>query len=186
MPKSWLRELLDLFPDAGLSIDDFEVIEAAEIPAPYRRLLDHHEHMTVSLEAHHRRPVRLHRLAARRDGSRYARRLFLTAGEDGPRVLSGIMRIDLNAISEPVRRAILEAGAPLGRILIENEVLRRVQSEAYLRVRLRRGPSSLFPGREDAGVAYGRLALIFCDERPAVELLEIVAPDSNDSRQHPE
>ena len=74
-----------------------------------------------------------------------------------------------------MREEILAAQTPLGRILIQHRVLREVTSEAYLRVESDDPLVARF-GLPEPRVAYGRLATIFCDGVPAVDLLEIVAP----------
>jgi hypothetical protein len=139
--------------------------------------------MTVTLEAHHGSRVKLVILERRQEGSNYSRRLVLTAsgGGAGPQekvVLAGIMRISLAHCQEEVRRLILDGEMPLGRILIEHDVLRWIEPEAYLRLKLSTRLEKLFKSSTACEETYGRLATIFCDSRPAVELLEIVAPEA--------
>ena len=65
---------------------------------------------------------------------------------------------------------------PLGRILIRHNVLRRIEPTAFVRVVP--GPTMMqWFGLDQPTPTYGRLAYIHCDEQPAVELLEIVAPE---------
>ena len=88
----------------------------------------------------------------------------------------GIVRIHLQYCSEEVQAAIVSAKTPLGRILIDHDVLRRIQPTDFLRVMP--GPKFLgYFGLTEPRTMYGRLALIHCDEKPAIELLEIVAPE---------
>jgi chorismate-pyruvate lyase len=72
-----------------------------------------------------------------------------------------------------VAAAIRKGDTPLGRVLIEHNVLRRIELSSLLRIapcpRLHAWFSTDRP-------CYGRLAIIHCDEAPAVELLEVVAP----------
>ena len=118
----------------------------------------------------------MHILEVRHTDPEYSRRLYLTAGEDGPVVMAGIMKIWLQHMgSDAVREAIVKGETPRGRILIDHGVLRKLKSCAFLRVRLDdalRETLSVSPSAPD--VTYGRLALIFCRGEPAVELLEIV------------
>jgi hypothetical protein len=94
-------------------------------------------------------------------------------------VLFGIMRIHLNYCTEPVRQAIVAATTPLGRILIEHNVLRRIEPTAYLKIEP--GPRQLaWFGRTRPCPLFGRLAYIHCDGRPAVELLEVVPDELKD------
>ncbi len=177
-PRDWLGELLESSPGSGFELDAFEVIEAADIPERQRRLLVHDDHMTVTLEKAHGAPVHLHVLEVLHADPEYSRRLYLTAGEDGPVVMAGIMKIWLQHMgSDAVREAIVGGKTPLGRILIDHGVLRKLKSCAFLRIRIDdslRETLSVPPSAPE--VTYGRLALIFCHGEPAVELLEIVAP----------
>ncbi len=64
----------------------------------------------------------------------------------------------------------------MGRVLINANVLRRIEPTAFLRVTP--GPAMIeWFGLDEPRPTYGRFALIHCDEQPAVELLEIVAPE---------
>jgi hypothetical protein len=106
----------------------------------------------------------------------YARKILLVHQSSGRVVQFGIVRMDLNQCSEPVRQAIVKGDTPLGRVLIENNVLRTIEPNAY--VRINPGPAQMaWFGMNAPAPLYGRLALIHCDGRPAVELLEIVAPE---------
>jgi hypothetical protein len=85
------------------------------------------------------------------------------------------VRIHLPFCSDAVREAILAEQTPLGRILIEHDVLRRIEPTAYFRVR----PGSYLRGwfgRPDPFSTYGRLGIIHCDGQPAIQLLEVLAP----------
>jgi hypothetical protein len=74
-----------------------------------------------------------------------------------------------------VRDEIVSERTPIGRVLINHNVLRRIEPTAFLR--LLPGPALMeWFGVTPAQPIYGRLALIHCDDKPAVELLEIVAP----------
>ena len=139
--------------------------------------------MTVTLEKRHGQPVSLEVLDVRHlpEKNDYARKLVLHAGDDGPVVMVGVMRLWLDHTSEAVRRDVTEARTPLGRILIEHGVLRRVEALAYLKVSLGGVFGELFNSPGTADFTYGRIAVIFVDEEPAIELLEIVSPDELES-----
>jgi chorismate-pyruvate lyase len=75
-----------------------------------------------------------------------------------------------------VRAEIVSETTPLGRILINHNVLRRIEPTDYLRVTP--GPEMMeWFGLKTPEPAYGRLALIHCDGKPAIELVEIMAPE---------
>jgi chorismate-pyruvate lyase len=148
-------------------------IAGEAMPSPFRELLVHEHHMTVTVEAHHGDLVDVRVLASRLEGNTYARKIVLTLHGGGKVVLFGIIRINLDYCSAPVREAIVAQQTPLGRVLIENNVLRRIEPTVYLRVQP--GPRQLaWFGLKKPQPLYGRLGFIHCDEQPAVELLEIV------------
>ena len=90
-------------------------------------------------------------------------------------MLFGIVRFDLRTVSAEVRDEILREQIPLGRILIDHNVLREVELGAILRITAGSELCDLLhlPPHE---TTYGRLATIFCNGQPAVDLLEISAP----------
>jgi hypothetical protein len=169
-----LRTLYALFPP----VDDppeYEIVPADEVPPPYHGLLVHEHHMTVTLEDHHGDQVDVSILARNHQGESYARKILLALHGSGRVVQFGIMRIHLNYCGEDVRREIVAGQTPLGRILIEHDVLRRIEPTAFLRVIPGRAMMEWF-GLTRPRPTYGRLAYIHCNGYPAVELLEIVAP----------
>ena len=86
------------------------------------------------------------------------------------------MRVHLQYCSDAVRKEIIAGQTPLGRILIQHNILRRIEPTAFLRVIPGTAMMSWF-GLDRPKPTYGRLAYIHCDGQPAVELLEIVAPE---------
>jgi len=174
--SAWLEEVLEQFPDGQVQVGDISVLEGGDVPAPYKDLLVHTHHMTVTLEKEHDRALHLEVLNVKREGDSYARKLILRAGEGGPVVLAGIMRFRLEFVRSEVREEILGAVTPLGRILIENDVLRRIETVAFLRFPLNNSFGGLFGSTGEAEFTYGRIAIIFCDGAPAVELLELLPP----------
>jgi chorismate-pyruvate lyase len=170
-----LEELFALFPDRATP-PAYTEVPADAVPPPYHGLLVHSDHMTVTVEAFHDDRVDVKVLARRHAGDDYARMILLTRQRDSAVVQFGIVRIRLDYCSEPVREAILRQDTPLGRILIEYDVLRRIEPTAYLRVEPGPVPAAWFGAAGAARPTYGRLGFIYCDGQPAVELLEIVAP----------
>src|SRR6516162_9297744 len=116
-----LRTLLGLF-DAQADVADYEEVSADEVPPPYRDLLVHEHHMTVTVEAHHGIAVDVRILARVQTADYYARKILLTLHESGRVVQFGIMKINLNYCSQAVREEIVAAQTPLGRILIQHNV----------------------------------------------------------------
>jgi chorismate-pyruvate lyase len=169
------RELFGLFPSGG-DVPPVEIIRAEEVPAPYHDLLVHQHHMTVTVEAHHQCRVDVQILDRVHEGDSYTRKILLVSQRTGAVVQFGIVRIWLNYCSDEVRRRIVEGKTPLGRILIENDVLRRIEPTAYLRIPPCKALESWF-GAQGRQPAYGRLAYIHCDNKPAIELMEVVVPE---------
>ncbi len=163
------------FPPA-LDLPAFEYVPAAAVPEPYHKLLVHPHHMTVTVEAHHGGLVDVRILARRHQRSSYARKIVLALQKTGRIVQFGIVRINLDYCAPEVREEIVAGRTPLGRILIEHNVLRRIELTAFLRVRAGPAQTAWF-GRTAHATTYGRLGYIHCDEQPAVELLEILAPE---------
>lgn len=154
-------------------------VDPEAMPRPYRSLLVHNEHMTVTVEAHHASRVNVRVLEVRREDDWYARKILLTSADTDRVVQFGIMRIDFRHCTRAVEEAVVAAKTPLGRILIEHDVLRRISAESFLRV----VPAGELLTDFELAVpvtTYGRLATIFCADEPAVELLEVVAPEPED------
>lgn len=172
-PSKSLRLLLAFFGEARLP--HCTEVAAQKIPDPYRYLLVHEAHMTVTLENHHGGPVSVHPYQIHGQGNLYGRKLDLRLVESGKVVMTGAMLFNFSFCSPQVRDLIVEGKTPLGRILIEHNILRRVSVDSFLKL----DASDPLVSRFEMDVpqdAYGRIATIFCDEQPAVDLLEIVRP----------
>jgi hypothetical protein len=167
-----LAELFAQFPPAA-DLPTHQKIPAEDVPPPFHGLLCHEEHMTVTVEAYHGDLVDVRVLARRLQPPYYSRKIVLPLRRSGRVVLFGIVRVNLDYCAPPVREQILAERTPFGRVLIEHNVLRRIEPTAYLR--LKPGPAQLaWFGLQEPAPLYGRLAIIHCDDQPAVELLEVV------------
>ena len=151
----------------------FEPVSVETLPADYRALLAHQDHMTVALEAYHSALVNVHPLHEWRDESSYARCSLLSRQSDGAIVQFGIMRIWLGDLPEPAQREIVSKKTPLGRVLIRHNVLREVELITLWQIDPGPALRRHMPRAEQAPL-YGRSAQILVDERPTVQLLEIV------------
>jgi chorismate-pyruvate lyase len=145
------------------------------MPEPYHSLLVHTHHMTVTVERHFGGPVDVQVLETALDGHEYARKILLELRGTGRVVQFGIVQIDLDLLSGPVRDKIVEGKTPLGRVLIEHDVLRHIQPAGYLRVEPCQTMCEWF-GLTEPVVTYGRLGVIHTDGKPAIEVLEVLAP----------
>ncbi len=138
-------------------------------------MLAHNAHMTVTMEDYHQSPVDVRIIDRREDGDLYCRKILLLKSGTDEVVQFGIVRFHLQYVIEPVRREIIEGKTPLGRVLIKHNVLRHIDLGALLRIRVGAPLAGYFQMKQGE-ITYGRLATIFCDQRPAVDLLEISAP----------
>jgi len=170
-----LEALVHLFHPSLAPVGEFEEVEAGELREAYHTLLDHDEHMTVAMECYYGEPVDVLVLDTHITETHYARKSWLTRRSDGRVVQFCIVRLNLMFLERRVRREIESQLRPLGRILIDHNVLRHVRLLSLWRIRP--GPELRHAFRLDQPVAcYGRTALIYCNEVPAVELLEVAAP----------
>ena len=174
-PHDELKKLTDLFPTESPLIAKAEHVAKALVPEPYQSLLVHNSHMTVTMEQYHHSPVDVRILDRMQEGNIYARKSILLKSGTDDVVQLGIVRFDFGYVTEAVRKEILAGEIPLGRILINHNVLRHIDLGAVLRITL--GPELAKVFRVEPGrMTYGRLATIFCNQQPAVDLLEISTP----------
>ena len=170
-----LDTLTGLFYGSREELGEFTEVTPEELPETPRKLLAHNAHMTVTVEEFHRSPVNVRVLEKLVTPQHYARKILLERQSDGRVVQYGIMRVNFQYLSPEVAKEIESEATPLGRILIQHNVLRRVQLCSLWRVEMGEELRRLF-GADGHDVAYGRTALIDCNEEPAVELIEIVTP----------
>ena len=146
-----------------------------DVPDPYRQLLAHQNHMTITLESFHGSSVSVEVLETRQQRDRYCRKILLRRTSDHRVVQFGIVRLDLSRLAAQPRTEIVSQKTPLGRVLIEHNVMRSVELACVWRLtcgsELRR-----YFGCETGTSTYGRTALIYFEDQPALELLEIMAP----------
>jgi hypothetical protein len=149
------------------------VLAPESLPESARRLLVHHDHMTVTLESAAGCPMELFVLREHQEGDDYARLILLKPRGLDHVVEFGILRLDLRAASPEVRRDVLAKTAPLGNILIRHNVLRKVEPRGYFRFDATSPVTGSF---SDSTLAetFGRIATISYEGRRAIRLLEVV------------
>jgi chorismate-pyruvate lyase len=166
--------LRSLFYEDPETLARLDCVASADLPPSFRQLLDHHSHMTVTVEQFHGAPVTVQVLQQRFEGDRYLREIILRTTAESPKVaLYGIVDLNLSVLDPQVRSEILAGKSPLGRILIEHQVLRKVTLERLYRVSP--GPQlvRLMEGCQGSPL-FGRSARIDLNGHPALKLLEIV------------
>ena len=170
-----LQALVELFYPLPDQLGTFQEVERSQLPEPYQTLLDHDEHMTVTVEAHHGCAVDVQVLETHITDNHYSRKILLTRQTDGAVVQFGIVRLNTDYLGADVRREIESEAIPLGRILINHNVLRNVRLLSLWKIEPGEDLCRLL-GLSSRTPTYGRTALIYCNGVPAVELLEIVTP----------
>lgn len=171
-----LQSLSALFYRSLADLGQFAEITPDAMPEVYRRLLAHDAHMTVTVEEYHQDSVDVRVLDRVVTPGHYARKILLTRHRDRQVVQYGIMRVHWAWLSPEVRAEIEQEATPLGRILINHDVLRRIRLSALWQVT----PGAELQRLMELGtprVTYGRTAIIECNHEPAIELLEIVTPE---------
>ena len=151
-----------------------DVVQPDEIPFPQDQLLVHHDHMTVELERYHASPVEVQVLEEHLNGDFYTRKISLTPRGTRKVVEWGIVRLDFRYVAPEVREEILRKELPLGAVLIKHDVLRRIKPRWFLRFPPGGQVLGLFGDAQTTEPAFGRIGTIYCNEEPAIELLEIV------------
>lgn len=176
-PAVDLSQLLNLFYTEGTEheLGRFHGVSGSQVPEPFRELLDHHAHMTVAVESFFGSPVDVRVVRSKKDATWYSREILLAAQSNGLIVQHGIVRLRFGVLADAVWQEIEGGHKPLGRVLIDHDVLRQVELVALWRVEC--GPVIANHFTVEPGTTtYGRTARIFCDSEPAIELLEIVRP----------
>ena len=186
-------------------------IDPDAMPARYRELLVHNNHMTSALASHYGHPVSLRVLQEQHDDNIYSREILLTLEGSDVVVEYGVVRLDLDLLTNAAQSKILARTAPLGDILMRHEVLRKIEPKWF--VRFSAGSPLLAHFRANANhphenktttfqstrshrlassrqnrvdypcpshdEAFGRIGIIYCNNNPAIELLEVVVDKGN-------
>lgn len=175
IPAPDLEILLSLFYPSTAEFGMITAISAADMPTIDRKLLDHEHHMTVTVEEHHNCEVDVQVLETLFDGLAYSRKILLTKQTDNTVVQFGIVRLNFEFLATHIQQEIIEEKTPLGKILINHNVLRRVELSQLWEFQAGQDLTELF-SISPSTIVYGRTAWIYCNGKPAIELLEVVAP----------
>jgi chorismate-pyruvate lyase len=170
-----VARLASLFYDDLAELGRFEPVSPSQLPDEYRALLAHNDHMTVTLEAANDSLVDVRVLAEWQDEASYARNSLLTRQRDGAVLQFGIMRIWLADLPAAACDEITVKRMPLGRVLVNHNVLRQVELITLWRI-LPGATLRRYLQLSAGQTVYGRSAQILVDDRPTVQMLEIVAP----------
>lgn len=174
-PLDELSRLTSVFPESEPLFADVEYVPKSLVPEPYKRMLVHDHHMTVNMEDYHGCKVEVRVLDRKWDGDIYCRKILLLKEGTDEVVQFGLVRFDFQYVTEAVKEQIVSEAVPLGRVLINHNVLRHIDLGAVLKITAGPGLAKSLQ-MEDGNVTYGRLATIFCNKRPAVDLFEVSSP----------
>ncbi len=172
-PHATLAALGEGFFEGVSWLRDCVQIQAHEIPRETRSLLVHDRHMTATLHAHYAQAVTLRVLDYREESSAYRRKILLTVNAGKRIVEFGLVRLSLDVLPAAARAEIEARSLPLGTIFAKYNVLTVVEPRWYLRFSSQSPVVQYFVPQAPTE-AFGRLGVIHCDGKPAVELLEVV------------
>ncbi len=171
-----LEALTKIYYASPNELAGFREMQENDLPSIYHTLLAHHQHMTVTLEAHNGCPVEVDVLRSETTETHYHRKVLLRRLSDQEVVLFGIVRINRTLLPAEVRDEIESESIPLGTTLINRNIYRNVRLLSFWEVEPGDELSGYFE-LDSPGPLYARSALIYCDDVPVIELLEIVTAD---------
>lgn len=172
-PQEALAELCSGFVGSHQLRHDCQAVAPDDIPQPFRTLLVHEKHMTLTLTAHYGAFLELNVREMHYEGSLYSRKISLTIPRDHEVVEYGLIRLDLRYVPQTVWPEIFQQRTPMGELLLRHNILQRVQPKWFLRLEAQSSVLSWI-GAKTACPLFGRLGTIYCNGEPAVEVLEIV------------
>ena len=111
-PHVELQSLLDVFPQPEPMLTDAEHVASETRPEPYRRMLAHNHHMTVTMESYHNCRVDVRILDRKLDGDFYSRKIVLLKSGTDRVVQFGIGAVDLSYVTPVVRRRFSRGKSP--------------------------------------------------------------------------
>ena len=177
MPTPSFDDFANLFPPME-EVVHVETVPPQSLPEPYRKLLDHRFHMTVTVEQFFGDRVNVIVESSLRTGDNYCRKILLALAGSGRIVQFGMVKIDLSVLPSDASREILAERTPLGRVLIEHNILTTIEPVSFLRATLGPTLNHRF-GSIDRSLTFGRIGEITANGSPAIDVLEILAPHLN-------
>ena len=168
-------ELIEIYYHPAGAFGTLTKCIVEDVPEPYRGLLAHTNHMTVTVESFHHDSVTVDVLRSSEDHEQYCREILLRTLSTSLVVQYGIVRLNLKFLPAAPLAEILEQKKPLGRVLIEHNVLRKIELFELLKIECGHALANFF-SVPIGSIAYGRTAILHCNNEPAIELLEIVRP----------
>ncbi|MDB6175141.1 MAG: hypothetical protein JWL59_4452 [Chthoniobacteraceae bacterium] len=176
-PNTELLAPLSLFRRKWAApMPDFEWVDSAFLPEPYRTLLVHNGDMTSRLEAFHGGEIVLEVLHCEHTPIAYRREVVLHMEATGMPIEYGAIEIHLEAFEGELRELIVAARLPLGGLLNRFGIDYHSEPKAFIRL----GADPVM--REhfqlpDAGHFYGRCnVLLDSNNRELARIVELLRP----------
>ncbi len=164
-----------VYERSGVVLPKVSHIRTASIPDPYRKLLDHEDDMTLTLERHYGGEVVLRPLATFEHGGSYFRRVLLVQAYSGRPVEMGAIRMKLSSFPQAIRRKILANHIPLGRILHDGNIDHKSRPTTFLKIQPNAEMMGVFWMREPRTL-YGRRTEIFHGPKKIGDIVEVLPP----------
>lgn len=155
-------------------------LPAAEVPAPYQKLLVHDHDMTSELAAFHGDSISLTVLRSQLDAPIYLREVTLHAATSGKPVEYGLIEILLGSFPPDLRPRILAGDTPLGTILTTSGLPFRSEPQGYFTLPAQ-SLATIFPESPTGKILFGRYNHLIGDNSNIfARILEILplTPDS--------
>jgi chorismate-pyruvate lyase len=160
----------------GGPLPQYEVIEGAAMPEPYRKLLVHNGDMTSRLEAFHGGSIVLQLLQSEFTEDAYRREVVLHVEDRGLAVEYGAIEIHLDAFEPELRAQILEEHLPLGGLLNHYKVRYYSRPRGFFRLGRDIEMNALFSA-SGAREFYGRSnELLGENDRLLATIVEVLRP----------
>lgn len=173
-PTPCFSDLYGIFTDLS-ELPETVTIAQEDLPGLYHQLLAHSNHMTVTLDKHYRQSVEVEVLASRQVESIYSRKILLKLPVSKRVVQFGVVKIKMDELPKAAQFEVLRAKKPLGRVLIEHNVMTQVQPVSFFRLEANANFSDWFSVSLRTEL-YGRIGLIYTTSHSAIEVLEVLAP----------
>jgi chorismate-pyruvate lyase len=172
-----LRAFVDLYSGSHVAVPLLDAIDGAKIPEPYRKLLVHEGDMTPALEKFHTDGIHLQVLRSKHTKDQYSRDVVLRTDGNRKPVEFGAIEINLAAVHEVAREAILQGQRPLGAILRDFSIAHLSRPKAYFRVNADDVIRRSLELNGSAEILYGRRnTLLIPNGAVLAEIIEILPP----------
>jgi hypothetical protein len=164
----------------GHALPEYQVIDGAAMPEPYRKLLVHHGDMTSRLEAFWGGQIVLEVLHREHTPEVYRREVVLHIEATDLPVEYGAIEIDLGAFDGELRRLILEHHLPLGGLLNRFGVRYRSEPKGFIKL----GADAVMQRVFRLPLAkefYGRCNVLLGEnDRVLARIVEVLRPANSD------